>query len=218
MEGMIRSVHWLADLAAQYGLIALLVLAGLLYFLEGVGLPLPVEIPLIMAARLVIAGEIHLGGAIALAFFCTVAGNGLGYLIGRIGGRPLVYEVARRFHVREETLVKAEDWFARHGLKLVLGTRWINWGFAQNIWLSGMSRMPFLRFFIPIVINDMLWAVVYTWLWVRFFSLIRAAFHRYEAEVLVVLLALAAVGGLVWLVRRRGRQRREQEAPELPPG
>lgn len=212
---MDRSVHhWLRD-PASLGPLAWLVLAGALFLVEGLGLPLPVEIPLVITARRVLEGDLSVGAAIALAFISTVIGNVLGYLIGRLGGRPLVWEIARRFHVSEETLLKAEDWFVKHGLKLVLGTRWINWGFAQNIWLSGMSRIPFLRFFIPMAINDLLWAVVYTWLWVRFFSLVRHAFHAYERQALWALLVLG-VAGVVWWTLRHRRRTADPQPPQPP--
>lgn len=200
---MVRDLTWLGELATQYGPEAWLALAGLLYFAEGVGLPLPVEIPLVIVARRVIAGDLSIAAAIILCFIFTVIGNVVGYLLGRLGGRPLVWEICRRFHISETTLLRAEDWFLRHGLKLVLGTRWINWGFAQNIWLSGMSRIPFLRFFIPMAINDLLWAVVYTWLWVHFFALIKAAFQQYERPALALLLVLAFIAFAIWGLRRR---------------
>lgn len=202
---MVRTVHSFVDLAAQYGPYALLALAALLYILEGLGLPLPVEIPLVIVARLVVEHTIQLRTAIVLAWITTVAGNTAGYFLGRVGGRPLLYQLAVRFHIPESSVEKAEGWFKRHGLKLVIGTRWINWGFAQNIWLTGISRVPFVRFLTLMAINDLLWAVAYNWVFVNFFELIRFTFHRYEREALLILLAVGLIGVGIWVVRRKRR-------------
>lgn len=185
--------------------------AGLILMLEGVGFPIPVEIPLsIVGLRM--AQEINTYRAMVLLMWTsTVLGNTVGYIIGYYGGRPLALQLLRWFHVRPETWHRMESWFQKHGLKVVIATRWINWGFAQNMWLCGITRVPFGRFFAVMAFNDLLWAMGWTWVaraamtyvnrGTRLVFLHKSSVRVGVAALVVVLLGLGVYGFIRWVNR-----------------
>lgn len=206
---MLRLLHHLG---------ANLPLAGLIFLLEGIGLPIPVEIPLgIMGYRL--AHEtLHLVPAILLMWLTTTVGNVLGYWIGYRLGRAPMLRILRLFRIKQQTWDRLEGWFTAHGLKTIIFTRWINWGFAQSMWLSGITRIPFRRFFPTILLNNLLWAIGWTWLADILISFFRRRgwqiLHGLIDHLPWVLLGAGALGVLAWWIRRRVRSAKATPTPK----
>lgn len=176
--------------------------AGLIFFLEGFGIPIPVEFPLGIIGWRINRGLNTYWEMVALMFFFSLIGNVAGYGIGYYGGRPLALRLTRWLGVRDETWARIEAWFHKYGLLLVVGTRWINWGFAQNMMLSGITRVPFGRFMVVLVINDFLWAMA--WVWVAIKAMIQlqrgmSLLHDYQVQLGWIALVLAASGIATWL-------------------
>lgn len=192
--------HWVSYLAA-WGLWGL----GLLFMLEGMGLPLPAEIPFLLAGALAGAGQQPFWTLVLVAWGTTVIGNLLGYGAGYLGGRPLIERLTHWAGMSEERFSRYEEWVRKHGLKILFFTRWINWGFGQSLWLAGISRVPPRRF-VPFMLGiNFIWAVVWTWFggllahW-----LTRLGVHRGSVVTAVLLLTAALIGLLIWRrVRRR---------------
>src|SRR5262245_57600975 len=81
--------------------------------LESMGVPVPVEITLIGASLLAVS---HITNPWAVAIAASVgaiAGDSVGYVIGRRGGRPLLVRLGRRFprHFGPPHVAKAERAF-----------------------------------------------------------------------------------------------------------
>lgn len=195
--------HWARLAFSQFGILS----AALIFFLEGFGAPLPVEIPLLIIGRAQVRGLFSYWEMVLLMWLSTVAGNTVGYLIGSYGGRPLITRMAGWFHIRPESLTRVEHWFNRWGLWLTLATRWANWGFAQNMWLCGITRVPFGRFLLVMTVNDFFWAMAWTWAAAALYRQLdrMQMLLHYPARVAGALATLAAAGALIWWWRRRRR-------------
>ncbi|MDB4897917.1 MAG: associated Golgi protein-related protein [Firmicutes bacterium] len=181
--------------------------AALIFLLEGLGVPIPVEIPLVMVGQRITQGLNSYWQIVGVMWLTTVVGNMVGYLIGYYGGRPLVRKLVSWFRVTPDAWARVEHWFQRHGMTVVVATRWINWGFAQNMWLSGITRVPFGQFFLVMVINNFLWAMAWTWLSHQALAYLGRRsghfLHHSAMRIGVVALAVILVGlGAFWLVRR----------------
>jgi membrane protein DedA with SNARE-associated domain len=163
----------LPHLVSRIGLHGLY-LAALIFFLEGIGTPIPVEIPLGTLAYYIAHHRTHPLTGILLMFSSTILGNLVGYALGYWGGRPLALRLFRLFGLKEAAWKRMENWFHRNGMRAVVVTRWINWGFAQNMWLCGITRVPLRRFMPVMLINNLLWATV----WVYFSSFLLTFFRR----------------------------------------
>ncbi len=189
--------------------------AGLIFMLEGLGVPIPVEIPLGIVGLRIVEGLNGYWEIVLLMWGTTVVGNTIGYMTGYYGGRPVALRFLSWFRVNPETWGRMERWFHQHGMKMVIATRWINWGFAQNMWLCGITRMDFRRFFIVMVVNDFLWAMGWTWIAymaMRYFRRGMKVLHISTMKLGLFALLVLLVGLLIWLlVRRRNTNPRKDE-------
>lgn len=200
---MVRAVSHLYKLLGLPG-------AGLIFALEGIGVPIPVEIPLGIVGLRMVRGESTYWEIVLLMWLSTVVGNSIGYVLGYYGGRPFALKLISWFRIPPELWLRAENWFKRHGLKVVVATRWINWGFAQNMWLCGITQVPFGRFFAVMVFNDFLWAMGWTWVSRTAVVYLRRAGAVFDflhtSTQRVALLAIGVVLlvlGVWFLIRRR---------------
>ena len=71
----------------------------------------------------------------------TVTGSNISYWIGRLGGRDTFLRMGKRFRVKEEHIVAAEEYFYTHGSKTVLFSRFAA-GFKNFVpMIAGVSKM-----------------------------------------------------------------------------
>lgn len=134
--------------------------AGLGILIESAGVPFPGEALLLAAAAWAAARHHSLGLVILFGFTGAVVGSNIGYYLGYRGGRPFVERFGSLFRIRPEHIARSEMFFARHGDKAVLSSRFVlglrTWGSM----LAGMSRMPFIRFQVFSTIGALAWAIV----------------------------------------------------------
>lgn len=194
----------------------LYVIAGGLAFAEAaimVGVVLPGETALLVAGFAAHEGVIALVPMIVVAIVCAVAGDSLGYEVGRVVGPRLQRSRFGRF-VGERRWAAGEQFLTRHGGKAVLLGRGVALLRALVPGLAGMARMPYLRTFLP-------WNAVGGTLWggacVLLGYVFAASLHqvaRYLAwGPLPIVVAVAAVVAIREIHRRR-RDRRPNAASE----
>ena len=132
--------------------------AGLGILIESAGVPFPGEALLLAAAAWAATRHHSLALVILFGFVGATAGADLGYYLGHRGGRPFVERFGRIFRIRPEHIAHAEMFFARHGDKAILASRFIlglrTWGSM----LAGMAHMPFWRFQIYSALGGLAWA------------------------------------------------------------
>ena len=132
--------------------------AGLGILIENAGVPFPGEAVLLVAAAWAATRHHSLLLVILFAFAGATAGADIGYYLGYKGGRPFVERFGSVFRIRPDHIARSEMFFARHGDKAVLASRFIlglrTWGSM----LAGMARMPFWRFQLFSVLGALGWA------------------------------------------------------------
>ncbi len=168
---------------------------------EGFGLPAPGQ-TLMMAAALESAhGHLHIGLLLAMAVLAAVAGNSLGYLLGRLGGRPLL----RKLKVNEAHEAKIEALFERYGGGIIVLARFFDGPRQLNGIVAGTLEMRWWVFTAFNVIGAILWVGVWglgTYYLSEHVRTIEALIRRINPWVLgIALLALLAL--LVYLFRGR---------------
>ncbi len=188
--------QWIAGWG--YAGIVLAVLMG------NVGLPVPEESILLLAGYLAWRGTLSLPAAIAAAVLSAIAGDNLGYWIGRKGGRPLLLRYGRYVFVSRRQLRRAEEFFARHGHRAVFFGRFLAGIRFLAGPLAGISRMRFGTFFA----YNAAGAVVY----VSIVTLVGHAAGRHlhrvlrevrRAEHFLILTGAILLAGLAWRFLRR---------------
>ena len=135
--------------------------AGFL-FLEDFGVPLPGETMLIAASLYAGAGHLNVFLVAFIAFTAAVAGDNVGYAIGRFGGRELVERYGKWVFLTGDRLDRAEAFFERHGGKVVSVARFIEGLRQLNGIIAGTMEMHWARFLIFNAIGAALWVGVWT--------------------------------------------------------
>lgn len=190
-----------APVMSRFGYVAVAVLI----FLESFGFPLPGETVLIAAA--VYAGTGHLnvfivGGA---AWVATFAGSTVGFVVGRVGGEPLVLRWGRRFFLTPERLDRVARFFRKGGAWCVLGARFVE-GFRQfNGIVAGVCGMPWPLFLAANAVGAALWVTAWTSVGVlagNHLGTILVWFGRFELLVIALIVVLVAA----WIAHRRWRR------------
>jgi membrane protein DedA with SNARE-associated domain len=180
---------------------------------EYAGLPLPGETALLIAAGAAGAGRgFHIGIVFLFASLGAIAGDSIGYFIGRRGGRPLFERLSGKLWFKEEHIRKAELFFERHGGLAVFFGRWIAYLRLLTALMAGVSRMNYPKFLLANVLSGVLWAGVICWLGFKFgrhLALIEQAIEIIGFAILAAALVATAVWFLVFrVILHRERPRR----------
>jgi membrane protein DedA with SNARE-associated domain len=172
--------------------------------LEGAGIPLPGAILMGGAALLAGRGEMNVTGVLLTAWLAAMAGDNLGYWIGRGGGRHLLIKAG----VSRQRLARFDGFFRRYGIWLVLFGRFFDGTRQLDGLVAGSARMPWPRFALADVAGTALWVSVWV---VGLYALDRhaALLHQLLAHINpwvagTALVALAST--LYWLFRRSAPQ------------
>lgn len=152
MEALTDLVFGLDD-SVVYALIALLVCMEAAAF---VGLFVPGELSLLAGGALAATGRLSIVTLIVLCVLAAVAGDIIGYELGRrVGTRMLAWEpVRRRTHSRLPGITR---YLAMRGGWVVIVGRWTSIMRAIVPALAGMTRMPYGRFLAANMIGAVTW-------------------------------------------------------------
>ena len=147
-------------------LLAALLLYGLpllfgVIMIASVGVPLPINLILIVSGSFVRQGESKLWPVIIVASAAAVLGDQIGYGLARWGGRRLVARISRKTGFKAQ-FRKAEALAKRWGGPGIFFSRWLVT--ALGPWLnvtSGIAEYPWRRFIFWDVLGQVLCAVLY---------------------------------------------------------
>jgi membrane protein DedA with SNARE-associated domain len=106
---------------ARYGYLALA--AGVL--LENAGVPVPGETMLLTAAALASQGRLSIVVVALVAATAAIAGDNIGFAVGRAGGRPLLERFGRWVLITPERLDGMDRFFERRGAAAVYFARFV---------------------------------------------------------------------------------------------
>jgi len=178
--------------------------AGVAFFIffEDFGVPLPGETMLIAAALYAGTGGLNivLVGVIALA--AAILGDNVGYLIGRRGGRPLVERFGKYVFLTPSRLDHAEEFFGRHGGKVVVIARFVEGLRQLNGIIAGVAEMHWLRFVLFNAIGAAAWVGLWTTLGYVAGDHVETI-SRYATYVAIGLAVLAVLAVIRLIVHRR---------------
>jgi membrane protein DedA with SNARE-associated domain len=145
-------------LLSVYGYWAIAGIVGL----ENIGIPIPGEATLILAA--IYAGSTHhldIRLVIAAAAAGSLLGSIVGFWIGREIGYPLLLRYGHYVRLTESKIKIGQYLFRRHGGKIVFFGRFIPLLRMLAALLAGANCMPWPRFLIFNLAGSILWTCVY---------------------------------------------------------
>lgn len=183
--------------------------------LESAGLPLPGETVLVAAA--VIAGTGHtlnIWIVIAAAAVGAIAGDNLGFLVGRRIGYWLLLRYGPYLRVTETHIKVGQYLFMRHGGKVVFFGRFIALLRALAALLAGTNQMAWPSFFAFNAAGGATWAMIYG-LAAFYFG---KAISTLAGPLSIAFAALVVVGlaASIIFIRHHRRQLEERAEAALP--
>ncbi|MBM9509662.1 DedA family protein [Actinacidiphila acididurans] len=197
----------LAPILNHWGYLAV----GGLILVEDFGVPAPGETILIAAALYAGAGQLNIVAVIAIGIIAAIIGDNIGYLIGRTGGQALVLRYGKYIFLTPERFAKAEQFFTRHGGKVVTIARFVEGLRQANGIIAGTTAMPWRRFLAFNALGAALWVGLWAGLGYAAGNHISTIYTQVNRYSLYVLVALAVL--VVALVLRTVLRRRRAEHP-----
>jgi membrane-associated protein len=125
---------------------------------ETMGIPLPGETALIIAAVAAHNGKLQIVPLVAIAAAAAILGDNVGFAIGRHGGRRLLLAKGPLLEYRERVIEYGEPFFERHGPKAVFLGRWVSGLRIASAWLAGINRMSWPTFLFWNALGGIAWA------------------------------------------------------------
>ena len=188
---------WLLAQVGEWGALAL----ALVTFLSCLAIPVPSSMMMMAAGAFVASGDLVLIEVALAALVGAVAGDQVGYGLGRLGGRRAEGWVSQN-PARAAVLERARASVQRRGSLAVFLTRWLFsvLGPYVNL-LAGGAGMGWARFTAAGVAGELVWVGVYV-------GIGRAAAGQIEQIGAVLgnasglLASLAITAGLGWMLWR----------------
>jgi membrane protein DedA with SNARE-associated domain len=175
--------------------------------IEGLGPPLPAEFLFVLGAVAIHRGDATLVGVVLATTFGNITGSMIGYGLAYAGGPSLIRRVAGVIRIKEESITKVEQFFAKYGTSTVFISRFVGVIRAATIYTAGAARMSPARFVLFLAAGALLWNAGWAVLAVQFGKRLPWMFHRIISlgmVGLVTVVAIIAIGVLVvrWLRRK----------------
>lgn len=169
-----------------------------------VGLLVPAEATVLIAAFLADRGYFEFGDIAAATLGGALVGDQCGYILGRVGGTRMVAPGRRlgRLWTRSEPV--ATNLFRRHAALSVTLARFLSFIRTLMPWFAGMSRMPYGRFLLFDAFGILGWGLGS----IALGYLVGESWHLVASTlgtVSAVVVGGLVVSGLVLLHRKRQR-------------
>jgi membrane protein DedA with SNARE-associated domain len=205
--------NWLLPLLRDHGLL----IVFLTMVAESACIPIPSEIVVPYGGFLAATGHTHLWAVIVVATAANIVGSGIGYGVGRYGGRALFLKYGRYVLIQKHHLDKADRWFERRGELTVFFTRMMP-GVRTFISLpAGIAKMPVGKFFFYSLLGSIPWNAALAYLgyaagkaaggqdadWNKLQDQFGRYNHIFYIVLAVVVAALIAWGFWRWWRRRK---------------
>jgi membrane-associated protein len=209
-----KLVDWIepAFVSAGYLIIAGAVLMERSLF---VGLIVPGDLILALGGVYASQGRLNLVWVIVIGSMAAIAGESLGYWLGRKSGVRIVRHVPLLGGFLAEKLKDAETYFRKHGGKTVVIGRYATAAGAFIPFSAGVGRMPYHRFLLFDVPSVIVWATgisIFGYVFGRNLGFVDKVLSRFGYIVLGLAVAFFAGRWLWKRVRERRKERTGQRS------
>jgi membrane protein DedA with SNARE-associated domain len=186
---------------------------ALILILGGLGLPIPEEAPIIVAAVLSRNGTMTWPLALASCLAGVLVGDMVVYSLGFFyGEKVLRLPLTRRLLTRQRE-AQIKGYFHRHGFKILVSGRFVP-GFRTAAYLTaGILKLPPVK----LLLTDLVAASLSTCLMFGLGYLFAQQIQKGVREVQQWLTVAVAVGVAAWLLMRYYRAQRSSGLPVGPP-
>ena len=184
---------------------AALILFGIL---EAACIPISSEITFGFAGVLAYQGHLNLALVIIIGTAAEMVGSYISYAVGRVGGKPLVAKLGRYVLVTQADVDRAERFLAGRGAWAVVVGRMLPFVRAFTSIVSGLVRIPALRFGVLSLIGTVIYATVLSVAGYQLGHAWNSVSHGLTivGYVLFVIVVFAIVGFVLYRLRQFRRE------------
>lgn len=209
---MLESVaHWIQDFIRTVGYPGVL----LLIIMESTLVPVPSTLVMPFVGFLAspaspAKGEFSLAVILVMNSVGALAGSGLSYWLGVVGGRPFLVKYGKYFLIKQQDIERTEAFFAKHGNKTILIARFLPVVRHVISVPAGIARMPLPGFFLLTFIGATLWGgglILVGYYVGENWEAISKALKRVDLLIATILVLGLVALGIRFVVRRRREQR-----------
>jgi len=182
---------------------------------ESAGIPLPGETVLLAGGLAASKGILSLPLVILVGASAAIIGDNLGYLVGRRGGRPLLFRYGSLLRVKDRQIAILDSFFLKHGPKTVFFGRWVIFLRVWAALFAGASQMHWRQFVFWNALGGLAWATTMGSLaYVFAASVVRISkLFGVLAWVFAIVVAIA-VAIFINQIQKRAENRQQVEAAE----
>lgn len=165
----------------------------IMMFLESSFFPFPSEVVMVPAGYLAAKGEMNIYLAVFAGIAGSLAGAVFNYFLAVKYGRAFLSKYGKYVLVKEETLQKMEEFFAKHGHISTFSGRLIP-AVRQYISLpAGLARMDLWKFSLYTSLGAGIWVIILTLLG-YFIGHNQELISEYLKIIIITILSLLAIG------------------------
>jgi membrane protein DedA with SNARE-associated domain len=197
------NLTWVLD-HMDIGIAGYFVLFALL-FLCGMGLPLPEDIPLLVAGALIGRGRMHFVIAAVLAWCGIIGGDCMLYMFGKRFGLGITRVPLIGKHVTQERILRAEVLFEKWGVWVVAVGRLFAGIRGAMVIAAGAIRYNFLKFIIADGFAAMVSGGLFMFLGYEFgnhLHEIQERIHK-DSRIVFAVVAVAVLAIVIYVVFRK---------------
>ena len=195
---MSSALHWFSE----YGYLAVFFPVTL----ELVGIPFPSETILLAAGATASLSRLNLEAVIGLGLAAAVIGAAVGYLMGHVGGKPLLAWTLRRGFLKQRYLDRVDGFFTDHGGKTLVIARFLPGIRIPTFWMAGAGAMPLRTFMTWNVIGAAVWVVTITMAGYLFAGSVGAIDRVLGTDAAIALAVAGLLAAAAFEIRRRLRE------------
>ncbi|MGO9469113.1 MAG: DedA family protein [Isosphaeraceae bacterium] len=186
---------------------------ALILILGGLGLPIPEEAPIILAAILSRNGRMWAPAALATCLCGVLIGDLVVYFLGYVYGEKVISLPLTRRLITRQREAQIKGYFHRHGFKILVSGRFVP-GFRTAAYLTaGILKLPALKLLATDLVAASLSTLFMFGLGYAFAHQIQSGIR--EAQQWVTLLVALGLAG--WFLYRFYRARERAGRPVGPP-
>lgn len=171
-----------------------------IFTIEGIGLPLPVQLLFFVAAYLIKLNKISLITVVIVVTTGNLLGNIIAYYLGFYGREPIIDKLSQLLRIRSEDIYKVEKWFHKYGSLTNMISRWIGITRTPAIWASGIFNINIYYYIVFSFLGNLIWALVSIFLYLKIYSSIETITALPIKYKVFIVLSLAFVVILAWRV------------------
>jgi len=149
-------INYIVDMVGTLGYMGIF----FMMFLESSFFPFPSEVVMIPAGYLAYKGEMNIYAAIASGVAGSLMGALFNYYLAIRFGRVILIKYGRFVFIKEETIIKMENFFEKHGSISTFSGRLIPAVRQYISFPAGLARMNLLLFSIYTSLGAAIWVII----------------------------------------------------------